>query len=232
MMKLRLFLLFFLAFVTSNAMAQTPAPTSVTPPSGPLHVVTYFEVTPASAGQAADLLKQFAAASRKESGNVEFAPLREIGRDNRFAMVEAWQDKNAFEAHGAAQKALADKLQADFLSPLDARQFWTLAVAPATGDIGAATLVVTHVDVFPAGKDQVAALIKQLVENSRKDPGALRFDAVVQDGRPNHFHLVEAWNTRANRDAHAAAPHTREFRAKLVPFEGALYDERLFEIVR
>ena len=152
----------------------------------------------------------------------------------RFALVEAWQDKAALEAHGAAMKALADKLQASFASPFDARQFWTLSVAApaAAADLSNAVYVLTHVDVFPAGKDQVAALIVQQVADSRKDNGALRFDAVVQDARPNHFHLVEAWSNRGAREAHALAEHSRQFRAKLVPFEGALYDERLFEAIR
>jgi quinol monooxygenase YgiN len=75
-------------------------------------------------------------------------------------------------------------------------------------------------------------MIKQLADDSRKDPGSERFDAVIQDGRPNHFHLIEAWSDRKSREAHALADHTKTFRAKLVPFEGALYDERLYEVVK
>ena len=62
--------------------------------------------------------------------------------------------------------------------------------------------------------------------------GASRFDAVIQDGRPNHFHLIEAWANRGVREAHALAAHTRQFRTQLVPLEGALYDERLYEAVK
>jgi quinol monooxygenase YgiN len=203
------------------AVAQAPAPSSNAPnqpapaaaPSGPLYVITYFEVAPEAARKTGALLRQFGAATHKEAGNVEFTALHETGRPGRFAIVEAWKDKPTFEAHGAAMKQLSDKLQADFASPFDARQFWGL-------------------DVFPAGKDQVAAMVKQLTDDSRKDAGALRFDAVVWDGRPNHFHLVEAWAGRSARDAHALQQHTREFRTRLVPFEGALYDERLYEAVK
>ena len=52
------------------------------------------------------------------------------------------------------------------------------------------------------------------------------------DGHLNHFHLIEAWSDRKALEAHAAADHTKAFRAKLVPFEGALYDERIYEVVR
>lgn len=217
----------------ATGSAQTPAP-SQAPSTGPVYAVTYFEVAPKAARQTAGLLRSFAAATRKEDGNAELTILHEIGRPGRFAIVEAWRDKAALEAHAAAMKALGDKLRPNFASPFDARQFGPLSIAPATGDAGAgaAIYVLTHVDVFPAGKDQVAAMVKDQTEASRKDAGALRFDAVVWDGHPNHFHLIEAWNDRAAREAHALADHSRDFRAKLVPFEGALYDERLYTLVR
>ena len=37
---------------------------------------------------------------------------------------------------------------------------------------------------------------------------------------------------RAAQNAHAAAEHTRAFRAKLVTLQGALYDERLYRPLR
>jgi quinol monooxygenase YgiN len=240
-MALRHWLVFCAAIAVMAAITPARAQAPATPPSqpapapsGPAYCVTYFEVAPAASRKTGGLLRQFSAATRKENGNVEFLALHEITRPGRYAIVEAWQDKAALDAHGAAMKALADKLQASFASPFDARQFWTLAVAApaAAPDMSGAVYVLTHVDVFPAGKEQTAELLKQLVDDSRKDGGALRFDAVVQDARPNHFHLIEAWGGRGAREAHALADHTRQFRAKLVPFEGALYDERLFEAVR
>jgi quinol monooxygenase YgiN len=218
------------------AAPAQPAPAPAQPaPSGPAYAVTYFEVAPKASQATGNQLRQFAAAARKEAGNVEFLALRDSARAGRFAVVEAWKDKAALDAHGAATKALGEKLQANFAAPFDTRLFWTMAVAgPAKGadELPGGVYVLTHVDVFPAGKDQVAALLKQLVEDSRKDAGVLRYDAVIQDGRPNHFHLVEAWASPAARQAHALAEHTRQFRAKLVPFEGALYDERLYEAMR
>jgi len=88
--------------------------------------------------------------------------------------------------------------------------------------------VLTHVDVFPAGKDQTIELLKQLAEASRKEAGNLRFDVLQQDGRANHLPLLEAWRDAPAQSAHAMAEHTRAFRAKLVPLQGALYDERLY----
>jgi quinol monooxygenase YgiN len=95
-----------------------------------------------------------------------------------------------------------------------------------------AVVVLTHVDVPPPSKDECIGLLKQLTEMSRKDAGVLRFDVLQQDSRPNHFTVVEAWRDRKSHDAHIAAAHTREFRRKLTPMSGALYDERLYETIR
>jgi quinol monooxygenase YgiN len=147
-----------------------------------------------------------------------------------------WRDKPAFEAHASAVGGLRDRLQPLFASPLDIRTNSGLAVAePAVGaepGVSNAVYVLTHVDVFPAGKDQTIELLKQLAEASRKEGGNLRFDVLQQEGRANHLPLVEAWHDAAAQRAHAMAEHTRAFRAKLVPLQGALYDERLYTLVR
>lgn len=215
------------------APAAAPAPVAGAP-SGPAYSITYFDVAPRSVRKAAALLRQFAAATRKEDGNTELTVLHELNRPGHFAIVEAWRDKAALAAHGAAMKALGDKLQPIFTAPFSARPFLPLSVAAPADDakLAGAVWVLTHIDVFPAGKDEVAGMVKQLVDDSRKEPGALRFDAIVWDGHTNHFHLIEAWADRKSRDAHVTADHTRAFRAKLVPFEGGFYDERLYEVVK
>ena len=210
----------------------SPAATTAGPG---VYAVTYFEVAPASARKVSTALRQFAATARKEPGNAELTLLHEIGRPGRFAIVEAWNDKAAFEAHGAAMKALAERLHVDLTSPFEGRQFASLSVAPAAGAAATpagAIYVLTHLDVFPAGKDAVAAMVREQTEESRKDTRVQRFDAVVWDGHPNHFQLIEVWGDRPARDAHVLAEHTRQFRTKVTPFEGAFYDERLYETVK
>lgn len=222
--------------LVSPVQAQTAAAAAqqAAAPTGPFYVLTYFEIAPPAASEAVGLLRQFADATKREAGNVEFTALHEIGRPGRFALVEAWRDKAAHDAHKAAMTALGEKLRTSFVAPFDARPFWGLSVAQSDGGEGglAAVYVLTHVDVSPAGKDEVATMVKQLAETSRKESGELRFDALVWDGRPNHMHLIEEWSGRGAREAHILAEPTRQFRAKLVPFEGALYDERLYEPVR
>ena len=74
--------------------------------------------------------------------------------------------------------------------------------------------------------------LKALAAAARKDDGNLWFDVLQQDGRPNHFTLFEGWRDRKAFDASITAAHTKEFRQKLNPLEGALYDERLYQAIR
>jgi quinol monooxygenase YgiN len=92
--------------------------------------------------------------------------------------------------------------------------------------------VLTHVDVPPQQKEQAIELVKALAAAGRKDEGNLWFDVLQQNDRPNHFTLFEGWRDRKAFDASIMAAHTKEFRQKLNPLEGALYDERLYEVVR
>jgi quinol monooxygenase YgiN len=211
------------------AQATPPAAPSPAPATGPVYAVTYFDVAPAAARKSMGQLRQYQAATRKADGNVELTVLHELNRTGRFAIIEGWRDKAAFEAHAGAMKALGDKLQPAMLTPFDGRTFVPLAVGkPGSGGV----YVVTHVDVFPQGKDDVAGLIKSEVVASQGDPGLERFDALVWDGHANHFHLIEAWTDKKAEQAHAATDHTKTFRAKVQPFEGALYDERIYEPIK
>ena len=203
--------------------------------SGPIYAVVYFEVAPTEAAQAATAAQQYAEASRKEDGNLAFEMFQEIGRPSRFAVVEVWRDKKAAEAHGkaAAATALGQKLQPAMIDGFGVRQHGGFEVASPKGQVpSGAVYVLTHVDVFPTFKDQAAALVKAQAEAARKDEGNLRYDVLQWDGHANHFTLVEAWRDRKAFDASAAASHTKQFRQKLMPLEGALYDERLYQAVR
>lgn len=208
------------------AHAQQTAP-------GPVYAVTYFEVARSSADQTAALLRQYAEAGRKEPGNAGFEAFEEIGRPSRFATLEAWRDKSAEDGHAAATSAFEDKLRSRLISPFDVRPSTGLSIAAPEAQPGGSTVyVLTHVDVVPTGKDQGQALVETLAKEARTEPGDLWFDVLQQANRPNHFTLVEAWRDRAAFDTHTDAAPTREFRSKLKPLQGALYDERLYRGLR
>jgi quinol monooxygenase YgiN len=208
------------------AQAQAPA-------GDRMYLVAYFETGAAAANEAAGQLGQFAAASRKADGNLGFEALREEDRPGRFAILEVWRDKAAADAYAAAESGFREKLQPLLSAPFDIRTCIGLEVNPTAAPAPATALyVLTHVDVIPAGKDDTIALLRQLTEASRKQNSVARFDVIQQPNRPNHLFLIEAWLTGAARGAHVVAAPTHEFRDKLVQYQGALYDERLYRPIR
>ena len=87
--------------------------------------------------------------------------------------------------------------------------------------------VVTYFEVVPSTSTEAHALLKAFRDASRKEEGTVRVDALHRSERPNHFAIVEVWKSGAAQEAHARAPHTKEFREKLQRLLSAAYDERL-----
>src|SRR5947209_8302580 len=83
-------------------------------------------------------------------------------------------------AHAAAahSKEFRDKIKPHLISAIDDRLHGGMEVAatPAVTSAAGAVFVVTHVDVPPPKKDECIAALKTLVEDSRKEPGAARFE--------------------------------------------------------
>jgi len=223
-MRLPLFLLGLMLLIGA-AMADARAEDAV-------ETVTYLEVTPEAVPGAIALLQRTAVAGRAEDGNRGYAVLQEEGRRNRFALVAAWRDEAARAAHDEAAAAFAKALTPLRLAPRDERVHGGLSLdARRAAPPRRGLWVLTHVDVVPPRKDEAAALLRQLAEESRREPGNRRFDVLQQTSRPNHFTVVEVWADAKAATAHAGAAHTKAFREALGPMQGALYDERLYRAV-
>jgi len=197
-----------------------------------VYLATYVDVMPNAAASGSTLLTHYRDASRKEDGNLRFDVLQEIARPNRFAIVEAWKDKAALDAHAkaAATAEFRDKLKAIQNAPYDERVTSALYVGRGeSGNSADAVYAVTHVDVIPPGKDDCMAALQTMSVDTAKEPGNISYEVLQQGNRPNHFTVVEAWSSREALDAHAMAAHTRAFREKLMPIGGALYDERFYK---
>jgi quinol monooxygenase YgiN len=87
--------------------------------------------------------------------------------------------------------------------------------------------VVTHVDLTPNNLAEGSKLLQQFAADSRHDPGVVRFELLEDNGRSNHFTLVEVWENKKAFETHEAAEHTKNFREKLQPMLGSPFDERL-----
>jgi quinol monooxygenase YgiN len=231
-MTIRIAALVF-AMLSFRAVAQTPAaPPPVPPDVSPLYVVTYIEVRPNARDEGAALVKTYRDASRAAAGNLRAVAVQRVRRPGQFVLVSAWQNKAAWDAAGEGMKMHREKLHAIRNAPADDRFHNAHSVGPM--DIPAtagAVYGVTHVDVIPPQKDNAMVALKTLGEANRAAPGNVRYDIVQQTNRPNHFTVIEMWRSRGDHEANSMSAHQREFRDKLAQMTGALYDERLYEIL-
>lgn len=219
-----------LAGLALTAIGSALGPQPVQAQNAALYTVTYVEVGPVLAKVGAAALSTYREAARKDATSLEV--LQRTDRPNQFVVLGAWADQKAFEAHSAgdAAKKLNEKLTTMLASPIDTRQHNGLSVAAAKA--GKDTIfVVTHVDVVPPEKDNAANALEQLADGSHRHAGNLQFDVWRQANRPNHFTVVESWANRGSFDVHEMQKETREFRMKLGPMSGALYDERLYKVL-
>ena len=202
--------------------------------AGAYYIVTYIEVASSVRREAMALIKAFGETSRKDAGNLRFDTLRRLGRPRHFAILEAWADKAAADAHAAAAhtRQFRDTLKPLLTAPYDERPHGALAVAAPQLDAGnRAVHVITHVDIIPPKKEEGIAATSGLAEPGRKEQGNLRFEVLQQMSRPNHMTVVEAWRSRRAQQAHASANNMKAYRDALLPMSGSLYDERLYRAI-
>jgi len=223
------------SMLATEAMAQTSPAPAATPPESP-YAVTYIEVEPAQADAARRLLARYRE-SLKGGGALEVAVFEQIGRPNHFAIVEQWPSAKAREdnAASAASREFRAALAPLLIAPYDERPHFALSTgtrAATPTAVPTAVYVVTHVDIVPPKRDEGVAEVRKLAEASRGAAGNVRFDALVQASRLNHLTLVEAWMDAPAREAHSATNPTRSFRTALGPMSGALYDERLYALLK
>jgi len=222
--------------VLDGVYAQAPAqPSSVIPASvSPLYVVTYVETNPELKSGTAALLKVHRDDSRKAAGNLRYVVLQSPRRPGQFVIASAWQDIAAWETYmsATATTEFRNKLVAVRSAPIDDRFNASLSVGSlAELPVKGAVYGVTHVDVIPPRLNDAVAALTVLGEATRRANGNLRFEIVQQTNRPNHFTVFEIWRSREAFDANIMAPPQREFRDKLGSMSGALYDERLYELL-
>ncbi len=203
--------------------------------SQPVTIVVYTEVAPAKAAEARKLILAYAADARKAKGATEITALQRLSNPGHFALIEQWQsqaDKQAFASTDPVTKyrAALDPLRS---AAYDERIHNAQAVGPSKPvSSGDAIVVLTHVDVIPPQLEPGTAKVKAIVEQGRAAPGNLRFDDVVQANRKNHFTVIETWKSQADDNAWISSTTARTFREELQPMAGALYDARVYKILR
>jgi quinol monooxygenase YgiN len=223
----------FLAAVVTMAGLFSTGQIACAQDASPVTIVTYAEVAPAKAAEARILVISYAEAARKADGAVQIEIGQRISDPGHFALVEQWKSLAAKQAFASTDTYTKYRAGLDPLrsAAYDERIHAALSVGPSKPAPKGAILVLTHVDVIPTQVEPGTAKVKAFVEEGRKASGNLRFDDNVQANRKNHFTVVEAWKSQAEKNAWISSKTVRTFREELQPMGGALYDERVFKVL-
>jgi quinol monooxygenase YgiN len=222
-----------MAAVATAALLLATSASSAMPAA--TYVATYLEFRPASIGAGEMLARRYVRATRAAAGNVGINALQEIGRSNRFLLLETWTDHAAFAEHEttAATVEFREQLKLVYRSPYDQRIAHGFAVDPSPAIPDAkAIYVVTHVDVPGARREAAERVLEQLFQASDGAPGHVRYDIYQQDDpRTNHFTMFAVWNSRPAVEAYDDTPQWLQFREALAPLLGAPFDERFYRLL-
>ena len=94
-------------------------------------------------------------------------------------------------------------------------------------DAAQPTYVITYMEIKPDLASEVRQLILAYGADARKASGAAQVDALERIGYPNHFALIEQWQSPSAKQAYASTDASAKFRAALGRLQSAGYDERI-----
>jgi quinol monooxygenase YgiN len=196
-----------------------------------IYLVSYVEAVPASQRQVATMLSELAAASRGE-GAVRFEVVQRTTHPNEFLILEMWKDQQALDRHVSAPHftKFRDAVAPLLTAPIDERLCVATVVGSSREDRNA-VYAVTHVDVPGNVRPDAMRIMTTHTEQSRKEPGNVRFDIVHQKNRTNHFSVIEVWADQRSENQHHLTAQTKEYRKQINPLLGALYDRRVYKAI-
>jgi quinol monooxygenase YgiN len=220
--------------IAQGAQAQNAPQAPVPAPApGTVNVITYIEVATASIPKVFGVLRQYRDASGAEQGITGIDLYHEVGRPDRFAVNEQWQNRMAYEAHKRAP-AIMQLLAAlkDYeIVPPDSHVFQGLSVGPAKPPINCCAMiyVVGHFEIPAARLADFNSLVKPFADMSRAEHGGMRFD-ILQDTTPprNQLTIFESWTNSEDLEAHRRSDHVITFRRALEPLLTRMYDDRTY----
>ena len=113
--------------VAEPTAPQAPA-AAPAPPPGPVHVITFVDITPNNREAGTDLCKQYIVDTRKDAGVTRAELLVQSNRNNHMVLDVVFQNQAAYDRHVQAQhtKDFHAKLIPIIGSPFDERAHYVL----------------------------------------------------------------------------------------------------------
>jgi quinol monooxygenase YgiN len=204
-------------------------------PEHPVCLLTYIDVLPEAAAPVRELLVRYLHTSTGIKGRLAAAALEEIGRPERFALLEFWDS----EADGQAQRAtpamvaMVQQLAAFSAGYEDRRFFEARTVTTgAPPDFAAPVQSIAHLDLVGPVTSDAGQFISDVPAQLRLLPGNLGAALLPQLGRGNHLSLWAQWHDESSWRAALGSALSRRMRSTIGPHLGSPYDERLYQLLQ
>jgi quinol monooxygenase YgiN len=75
--------------------------------------------------------------------------------------------------------------------------------------------VIAYMRAAPGKRDELRAALEALIQPTREEKGYVNYDLHQSVEDPDQFFFYENWNSGDDLDAHLAAPHLRDFAARI-----------------
>jgi quinol monooxygenase YgiN len=103
----------------------------------------------------------------------------------------------------------------------------SFAPAARAEDTAKPVYAVVYIEIMPGKEKDARRLILDHLADARRAAGALSIDALVRDGYPDQFALIEQWQSPKSREDYQSTAPAQKFRDSLGKIEGAGVDERI-----
>ncbi|MBC1241728.1 antibiotic biosynthesis monooxygenase [Nostoc linckia z18] len=91
--------------------------------------------------------------------------------------------------------------------------------------------VIAHVIALPNKVEELKAVLLELVEPTRQEPGAIKYELLQNQYDPTDFTFVEEWISNEALNTHMDTPHFQEAAAKLDGLVAAAPDIRRYHLL-
>ena len=103
----------------------------------------------------------------------------------------------------------------------------THAPSARAEDAGKPVYAVAYIEVLPGKEKQASRLILDHLADAKRAAGVVSVEALVRDGYPDQFALIEQWQSQKAKDDYVASASVKDFRTSLAKIESAALDERI-----
>ncbi|MDZ8184415.1 MAG: putative quinol monooxygenase [Nostoc sp. ChiSLP02] len=75
--------------------------------------------------------------------------------------------------------------------------------------------VVAHVIALPDKVEELKAVLLEVIEPTRQEPGVIKYELLQNQSNPTEFTFVEEWTSNEALNTHLDSPHLQAALAKL-----------------